>query len=249
MPENGPSAPLADNFPDSRSAFERELKSQETRVREAPKVRANLETLEAFGADPNTVLRLLVLSVKRNMPDFKDELKESMRRLKRLSNQLKDVSRDLESAFSDPLIFAEFWVPILFPSGGELPDTDWLKTVPNEIVAEMHRFSKGLCREERKLAKLAKMHHRKQVNRPLAALVMHVRESTNGNHDELLAELLQTAHQELKSSEEFSGPQIRKFRQRHVSETVTPRKKPGRKLSNEEMLKAMGLWDNSKSEN
>lgn len=249
MTKHGASAPLKDDYLDSSNKFELNLKSQENRVLQAPKVLTNLRTLERDGANLSMILRLLVLSVKNNFPDVKDLLNANRNRLTRLSKQLENLSRDLKAAFSDPTIFSDFWFPILFNTGDEIPDLDRLKTLPNGICFEMGKFSKALHVEERKLAKLVQIHHPKLETWTLAALARHVHESTDGNHDELLADLLQAAHQTLGSRKRFSGPSFRKFRQRNAPETITPRKIRSGKLSTVEMLTAMGLWDNSTPEN
>jgi hypothetical protein len=236
--ENTPDAMSNDN--EYFAEFESKTAAVELTILSAPAVTSKLSELQAMGADRATVLRLLALHSSSDK-DMLTSIRDIGRKHLRLSRQLEDLASQLEKMFANPLAFSTVWAAFLLPTDDPFPDTDAYKGLPNRLTRQIREFAKALYWEDRKLRKLASIYPGFMSNWGLSALQSVVVKGTGNFHDDLLADLLDAAHQAVGSPAEFTGEGLRKFRQRHARTLIRHSKRTSQNLITAEMRPALNF--------
>jgi hypothetical protein len=230
--------------------WERRVKLVESAILQAPAVAANLSRLKHAGADTESMLRLLALNAENNDMTLMETMRKRARQLLRLSQSLDQLATQIEETFAHPLTFSAVWWAFLMPTEDPFPDLDGLKRFPSPAIARMRELSKALYWEDRRLRKLSSIYPNLMEKWGISALLHIVQRDTGKFHDEVLADLLQSAHQARGSTKVFSGEILRKFRQRHARRLLRPRTSASQYMIGQ--MLGIGLsrsWDNPDGKN
>jgi hypothetical protein len=207
--------------------WKRDIESRRQKILRAPAVVTNLKKLSAAGADEDKLLLGLAMAPSEDFSEIHRYIQDKKMALKRLAEHLESASSEMDRAFSSPLNFSIGWKALLLPFAATgFPNVEKLKQLPAGLTAAMRRFASALRVEERNLGRLIRLHPRLTDNDYLARIVSYIKESTGRFHDELLADLLQAAHDTLGSEKQFSAESLKKFRQRHARSLVRTRESP-----------------------
>ena len=207
--------------------WQRDIESRKQKILKAPAVSAKLKALQDAGADADKLLLVLAMAPSQNYEEIRRAAQERKRAIGRLAERIERASSELDQTFSNPLNFSSAWSALLFSFAfTEFPDTEKLTQLPSGLTARMRRFASALRDEERQFGRLIGLHPRLIDQDYLGRIVRYIKESTGGFQDELLADLLQAAHDTLGSKKQFSAESLKKFRQRHARSLVRTRKKP-----------------------
>ncbi len=202
----------------SRSSWQR-LKQT---VLQFPGVRKWLVSFQLAGADTDRIIELLVLSAQGKAAEIRRRVNRQRRRLKLLADRLEAISVDLKNTISDPETFPQAWLEWLTVEDGKATGDvaqafDARLRAVMDTVEHLQQSSRTLRLEERQLAAVLKFSEKYAgPDACIASLVEYIYTTTGTFHDEMLANLLQAAHDALNSSRRFSAEMLRKFRQRHV---------------------------------
>lgn len=208
---------------EDQRAWQEEFEARRRKVQSATAVQTNLDTLKRAGAETDRVLQLLVLSAQPKPGPIIRDVNRQQRRLQRLADRLDQVAVELQSVFSDPRTSSAFWSAFMFAEDlditvGELTGRFDARLILRNRTAElMQQCSQSARPEERELTVILKAAKKwAEADACIVALIEHIYTRTGKFYDDLLAALLQSAHDALNSPRKFSAEALRKFRQRHT---------------------------------
>lgn len=218
----------ADDFADDADSLEwqQRFEAKQRKIRSAPNVQNELNRLAKDGADAAKVLWLVALLVPDDDRSRIEFLKSRQQRLTALANKFERISEEVAAAFSNPLNSSAF---VAFGHFREIvedfPREADLKTISTAARKRTMPLLKGLRAEARAFGRMAGIYSRFKRDEVLGILLRYVKESTGQFHDETLASLLQTAHDELGVEATFGAEQLRILRRRNFPELTRKRKK------------------------
>ncbi len=195
---------------------EHKLKKIERRILKISGVQRDLDKLAKAGADRTQVLRLLGLAVFDHEMDWRLLVRQKRDALKRLAKQLRTVTDDAERLAEDPLSGAHFWLALLGMIKWD--EVQWpVKSAPEAPFGSMmRRLAKNSESKARVLARVLRQgtYHQRRI--AAVALSYYIRTKTGHDYDDEVARLLTDAHEAIGITKQFSAPQLKKSRQRHM---------------------------------
>ena len=195
--------------------FEKSKRKVEGRV--SPR---DIQPLLKAGAKKDRLLTLLALIV--NDSKGEGDLMARRRSLAKLADELVTVTEHARRIANDPFCDGRFWLSLHCG----LP---WhLTTRPGVIEAPVLDRMKALAELFKQrgdaLGMLSRRIKKSLRNRGLSDLLGYVWLQTGRNFDREIAWLLIAAHEALGQDRIFTADNIKKFRQRHLRQTLDPRK-------------------------
>ena len=187
-------------------------------------VRQHLDVLSQAGADASKVLSLLGLIVPASTDTLTSFFAKKQRELTALANKAEQLSNKASGAIADPTNSSGFWKACLFPAYEEFRGTEHLTEISKAANQRMKPIIDLLRAEAKQFGALRRNYEQLMSTLYLSRLLGYVKESTGQFHEELMADLLQAAHNAVGIDESFSGVQLRKLRQRRMPYLVRTRK-------------------------
>jgi hypothetical protein len=232
---------------EDRREWNNSFESKKQKILDAPAVRLNLAVLERAGASPDKILTLLALSVNEGQETLRALIENKQRLFNSLADELKRISTEIETAFSDPFNFSGAFEALLVPySEDRFMNKERLAKVSSAARQRIKPILALLQSEARTLGRLRKNLGRIRTVVYMGRFVQYVKESTGNFHDEEIANLLQSAHDALGVEATFSAESLRVTRRRLLPHLIKKRAQYGlaalyKNLPLEEKPSRMGL--------
>jgi phytoene/squalene synthetase len=175
-----------------------------------------LYALRKAGAQQDVLLELLTATVY-DRADISRWMRPARERLTSLADQLTSVTNFAERVDKDPWSDGRFYLALL----SRLPWDQVPKpgTVEVATLKIMRAFAERTRKRAAAMGSLSRGLSKRDRTYAMRLLLMYVHSTTNKNFDPEIALLLTDAHEAAGKKKCFSPEQIKKFRQRHLSET------------------------------
>jgi hypothetical protein len=191
-----------------------------------PKVCCCLAELQNAGADPQTLLSLLTMIFPGAVPKTKKQFKALRERLTSLANRLESLAKEVEAVTSDPLNHSGFYRTLLLEQNKDFSATEKTIGGARYLCNSFKVFVNYFRAEAKAFQELASTYKDARMSEGIVPVLKYVKQSTGEFHDECVANLLQAAHDAFNVKATFSGPILRKLRQRKSPEMVRKRRAP-----------------------
>ena len=214
------------DFPEL-DAWREPFEAIKKKIQRAPVVSDRLKKLKKAGADPLKILAGLAFVVSNEQDkSITRFFKSRQRHFVVLANRLRRDSDEIKNTLLNPYNSSRVMKILFFPEiFTDFVGPEELQKISSAVSNRMELILGMLEMEANTFGRLKRKYQSLRRTDYLRGLLRYVKESTGQFQDEIMADLLQAAHEALDMDVRFSAWQLRKLRQRKLPDVIRKRGK------------------------